>query len=137
MSDRLDSKVRKLLKLRKANDLAQQDAKQAAADLAEFEAELWSDMEDQGLKTLTLELGAPHGKVQIQRRETKFSRVLDKGALIQALSEAGIAEELTRPDVRKKQLNEYVRTLLENGSPLPPGLDFTSNKYVSVTRKRG
>jgi hypothetical protein len=133
---RLDSRARVLLELREKNSVAQRAADEAKAELDAYEAEFWSELEDLGMKSVSLDLGDPYVEVRLERRETTKSRVLDKAALVAWAREHGLAEELVKPEPRKAQLNEYVRTARENGLPLPDGLDFYFDRYVSVTRKR-
>ena len=106
---RLDTRVRRLLELRTANSLAQQAAKEAKAELDAYEAELWSELEDEGTKTWSGDLGEGFGQVRITRRETQYAEILDKQALIDSIKEEGLESELLRPDLRKKNLNALVK----------------------------
>lgn len=133
---RLDSRARRLLELRDENDRAQREAKAAKAALDDYEMEFWSELEDLGLKSVSLELGPPYGSVRLERRERRDSRVLDLRSLTEWVIAEGYAAELLRDEPRKAVLNQFVRTRTENGQPLPPGLDFTTKRYVSVTKKK-
>lgn len=181
---RLDSRVRKLLELREAYDLAQRQAKAAEQELTLYEEEFWSELEDLGMKSLNIDLGEPspdyleqrvanaraaleqaaelapvdfataanaaaraarelraadlkrvYGKVRVERRERRDARVYDLDALAEWAQRTG-RMEFIKPAVRKRALNEHVRTAMETKQPLPDGVDFVTKRYVSITRKR-
>ena len=112
-------------------------AKSAAKKAAASEARLWAAMEESKQKTTTLELGEGYGEVQVGRRETITSRVLDQEEAEAALTAAGLADEVLEPtrNVRKKVLNQHVRDLLKAGKPLPEGVDFHPRRYVQFSFK--
>lgn len=133
MSERLDTRARKVLELREEASMKQADADRAKAQRDRYEAEFWAALEDENTKTWTGDVGAPYGQIRITRRSTPRSRVLNKQALIKALRERGLAAAMLRPEPNKKALNAYVKTLQETGEPLPEGLDFYDDKGLTVT----
>lgn len=134
MSERLDTAARELLRLREAADRAKRTAEEAARQRDQAEATFWSLMDDLGLKSFTLE--QPDENISFVRRSTVYHQVIDWPTLQRAVTELGLERELTAPGPRKGVLNEFVRTALEAGRELPPGLGYRDNKYVSVTRKK-
>jgi hypothetical protein len=134
---RLDTEARKLLDLR--DDFNQ---KKLAADQAKAKAEdqqhvVFDLMRSLNQKTSgTLELGPGYGDVQLGRRETIRGRIYDLDAALDAFDNEARTDEMTKVDVRKKVLNDFVKERLETGQPLPPGVDFTRTPFIQVTRKR-
>ena len=128
---RLDTRARRLLELRAENETAQSEAKAAKEKLDNYELEFWSELEDLRLKSFTMDDGT-----RLERRETRYARVLDLEALTEWVVENGLAAELLKDAPRKAVLNKFVRTRQENGQPLPPGLDFTTDRYISVRQRR-
>ena len=70
MSERVDTLSRALVTRREARDKAKQEYERLKADYREVEQAIWDHMDDQGMTTMTLDLGTGFGKVQFQRRET-------------------------------------------------------------------
>lgn len=129
---RLDSRARTLLELREKYDLAKGEA--AAAKLARdnFEMELWSELEDLGLKAFTMDDGT-----RIERpKPTIYADVVDEEAFIEWAQESGMADEFTTAGLRKKSLNGFVRTRLESGEELPPGMSYRVDRGLRVTRPK-
>lgn len=135
MSERLDTEARQLIDRRLANDRAQKAAKLTKLRLDEQQELVHKLLEDANMKTANLELGEGYGTVQIGRRETIRSRVFDMDKALAWLEENSRREEMTKDEVRKAPMNELVRECLETGQPLPDGVDFTTTKFIQVTRK--
>jgi hypothetical protein len=134
----LKGKAAELIELKREKDrlkIAFEDAKRA---YTAAERDLWHHLdEDLGVKTITLELGEPHGTIQLQRRETIKGRVIDDEAAVAALREMGLGEAVLKdiPQVRQKVLNEHVRDILKSGGDLPEGVDFVPTRYISVSKR--
>lgn len=127
---RLDTKARRLLQLRAQAALAQRaaDAAKDARDV--FELEFWSELEDLGLRTFTMDDGT-----RLERRARKDADVVDEALLLRELEARGVLDNFTKPALTKRTLNQYVRTLTENGEELPLGLGWRTKRYISVTKK--
>lgn len=132
---RLDTAARKLLDLRADHKKKDQAAKAAKSELDEHQRVVFDLMRGMGLETTTLNLGEGYGRVQIGRRETIRSRVIDLDAALDAFESEARVDEITKTEVRKAQLNELVRERLETGQPLPEGVDFTRTPFIQVTRR--
>lgn len=133
---RLDTLARRVLaarddyeKKRKAKVKAEE--KKADAELALYEAMRAASQESSGV----LDLGKL-GKWTFARRETKRARVIDRETAIAALKAEGKDDGYTVTEIRKAPLNELVKTLQENGEPLPDGIDFSVTRYVQATKKK-
>ena len=106
----------------------------ATADYKAVEQDVLDKLEELGVKTLTVEL--PNvGSVRFTRRKpTVYGRITDIDAAQAAFAESGRADELFAPKVSASRLNEYVRECLEQGTPLPSGVDFYERPGVTVSR---
>lgn len=135
--ERLDTEARKLLDRREDNDKAQAVARKTKGAVVEQERVVFDLMKLLNQKTSgTLELGEGYGDVQLGRRETIRSRIIDHDRALEALEAAALVDEMVRADIRRAPLNELVRTCLETGQALPEGVDFTRTPFIQVTRKK-
>lgn len=138
MSERIDSRARRLVDLKDEKNKLEKEAERAARAYAEDEREFWAELADElgDIKTVTLDLGEGYGTVQLQRRETITARIVDKEAAVVSLEEAGLGPGMLGvPEIRKRALNEEVRDRLQRGEALPEGVDFNARRYITVTRK--
>jgi hypothetical protein len=129
--DRLDTKTRELLAARQEAEVAAKAAEDAKGKRDRIEMELFSLLEELGQKSATLEDGT-----RISRVTTRYADVIDKQVLARALKERGLEAEFLRDDLKKGELNKFVRTLDDAGSPLPPGLGIRFDRYVQVAKPR-
>lgn len=127
--------VRRLVELRTQRDRAKADADHAEAEYRAQEAVLWEKMENAGDTSVTKELDDHGARVQLVRRGTVYSKILDQDSLLDSLEQEGRTDEMTKPGFEKKRLNEFVRECLEQGRPLPEGLDFYERRYITITEK--
>lgn len=145
MSDRLDTRFRKLVELRRERDLAKQEATRAEKAYRAFEADLWAELEEEhgGVKSLDVDLGPGYGRVSFTRRETTYADIVDPEALARAARDEGRDLELIKQadeaarksDFRQAPLNELVRETLEHGGELLDGLSFRHDRGITITRK--
>lgn len=75
-----------------------------------------------------------HGNVTYTKHSTEFGQVQDADAFKRWCDEEG-EEDFFQPTPRKKLINELVRERIRNSQPLPPGIGFYTNDYVSQTAK--
>lgn len=132
----LPSEARKLLDKRKADEEASKKHKETKERLEAQQRIVHDLLEAQEMPTVTLDLGPGYGRVQLGKRSTIFGRVIDIDTAIAALEKEGYGEEMVKSELRKGALNEMIRTRLENGEPLPDGVDFSETRYVQVTRRK-
>jgi hypothetical protein len=136
VSERLDTLARDYVRKREAYEKANAEKKRLEEQRNAAQDAFWEALEDQGMKSTTLDLGPGFGEIQFQRRETIKGIVKDPSAAAAAIREEGLADELLgEQKVRQKVLSEYVRDWIASGQSLPEGIDFTPTRYVSITRK--
>lgn len=134
-SDSLKTRARRLADLKAEMARTQKIADAAEKQYREAERDFWLDLEEEGIKTTSFDFD-DGSTIQVQRRETITSTILDKEAAVQSLVELGYGDELLgQPEIRKKVLNEVVRNLLQAGEGLPEGVDFNPRRYITVTKK--
>jgi hypothetical protein len=130
------SKFRRLVELREKRDQTKTAADNAEKQYRVYETELFDELEEgPGEGTRRFDLGAPHGVVAFTPRETRFGRLLDADKAIEYFEETDLVEEMTKPGIEKRKLNEWVRELLEQGKPMPPGVDFYVNRGITISKK--
>lgn len=133
------SQLRRFMELREDRDEKKKAAETAEKAYREAEADLFDLIDSSPVDRLSnVDLGPPWGKVSFGKRETHFGRVI-KGMEREAIAyytAKGDLEAMTEPKLVKKRLNEDVRAHLEEGTPLPPGIDFYTNRGMTVTREK-
>lgn len=137
MSDEqaIASKFRRLVELREARDQTKTSADVAEEEYRRYEAELFDEIQDGPMKgTRRIDLG-DYGVVAFTPRETKFGRIIDADAAVEFFQKRDMAEEMTRPKIEKRKLNELVREYLDAGKNLPPGIDFYSSRGITISKK--
>jgi hypothetical protein len=113
---------------------AESDA--ASEDYRVAEQEILDVLEGLGIKTFTVELPGI-GEVRFSRRKpTLYGRIVDPDVAYMALDQQGRADELFAPKVQASRLNELVRECLEQGMPLPEGVDFYERAGITVSRSK-
>ena len=132
-------RLRRLMELREKRDSSKVAADQAEKEYRAAEADLYELLDSGPVKRLSnVDLGEPWGKVSFGARSTDYGKVI-KGMDDEALEffrRTGEFEAMTEKKLKKKRLNELVRQYLEEGKPLPPGIDFYTNRGVTITRQK-
>jgi hypothetical protein len=130
------SKFRRLVELRERRDITKGAADSAEEEYREYEAELFDEMANSPVKgTRRIDLGEPHGLVVFTPRETKFGRILNLDDALDYFEQRQMSDEMTKPGIAKRKLNEMVRELLEQGKSLPPGIDWYANRGITISKK--
>ena len=130
VSEKLDHELREYVRLRFDAEYMEGEAKAARQKADEQRDRLWDIMEAAGLKTLKHELGSMTRIVQTK------AIITDDDSLSHFLTEEGIYDAMTKRAWRQANLNELVREAIENGDPLPEGLDALSLKQIRFTRAK-
>jgi hypothetical protein len=100
------------------------------------EQDILDRLEELGLKNMTVNLPGI-GEVRFTKRKpTVYGRIVDSDAAYEAFAAEGRADELFSPKIQASRLNELVRESLEQGQPLPEGVDFYEKAGVTVSRLR-
>lgn len=129
---RLDSRARKLIELRDKYNLAKREADAAKLERDNFEMELWSELEDLGLKSFTMD----DGTQVVRPQPTIYADVVDEEAFIDWAKANGLEDEFTTEGLRKKSLNGFVRTRIESGEELPPGMSYRVDRGIRITKPK-
>lgn len=130
------SKFRRLVELREKRDETKGAADDAEEEYREYEAELFEEMSNSPIKgTRRIDLGEPYGLVVFTPRETKFGRILNLDDALDYFDQRAMTDEMTKPGIAKRKLNEMVREMLEQGKPLPPGIDWYANRGITISKK--
>jgi len=134
VSHDLNTLLRELFAAKERHHRLKQQADEATREYRALEHEALEALEELGVKTYTVAL-AGYGEVRFTaRKPTIYGRINDPDAAYAALEQAGRAEEIFAPKAAAGRLNEYVRECLEQGIPLPEGVDFYANAGVTVAR---
>lgn len=133
----LQTKLRNLMALRERRDESKKEAEVAESEYREAEAELHEELAESGIKGgLKVDLGAPYGTVAFSPRETFYGRVLDYDAALEFFEKTAQVDEFTAPRIVKARVNELVRAYIEEGKPMPEGIDWYPKRYVAITRQK-
>jgi len=134
MDTQLAEMLRTFYEKKDAHHRLKAEADAATNEYRAAEQDVLDRMDELGLKTLTVELPGVGSVRFTKRKPTIYGRITDLDAAMEAFSESGRADELFSPKVAASRLNEFVRECLEQGQPLPPGVDFYERPGVTVSR---
>lgn len=110
------------------------ESERASEEYRIAEQEVLDALEGLGIKNFTVNLPGI-GEVRFTKRKpTIYGRIVDADAAFMAFDQQGRAEELFAPKIQAARLNELVRESLEQGMPLPDGVDFYERAGVTVSR---
>lgn len=127
-------RLRRLVELRTERDMANQAYKALKKEYDALETELWDELNSSPmLPPYKIELDGE--VITISPTETKYGQVLDKEKALEALAEDGERDAFVDEKIIAARLNEYVRDKLERGERLPDGIDFYSQRPISISRK--
>ena len=128
--------VAELVRLREERDKDSAKAKKSKDAFEVFQAELYERIQKSPVKgSRKVDIGGDKGLVQIVPRATKFGRVLDREAAEAYFAEQAKTKEYIKEDFRMGRLHELVRECIEQKKPLPPGIDFYTKEYFTITFK--
>lgn len=137
MSDLAEFKSRflRLLELREERDIDKAKSKRSEAAYREYEAELFEEIKEAGIKgRLTFDFGPDVGTAKFQLRTTTYGKLEDKGAALAALKAEGLDELIYEEAVRERRLNELVRDRIEAKAELPEGVGWYDRKGITISR---
>ena len=131
------SRFIRLVELREQRDFDKAQFERSEREYREYEKELFSEVDESPLEgTIKMDLGPEHGTVSFRLNRTVYGRIIDQDTALEAFEDEAITEELTKPGIQKRRLNELVRERLENGVKLPEGIDYYENRGITISRKR-
>jgi hypothetical protein len=130
----LQQKLRRFVELREKRDAAKLAATRAESDYREAETEVWEAFDESPQEgSRKIDLGEPYGVVTFQAKETTYGRVLSEEEFLDYLEQSAQVEEYTVAKIKEARINELVRGFREQNIDLPPGLDFRTTRYVSIS----
>ncbi|CAB4183428.1 hypothetical protein UFOVP1328_17 [uncultured Caudovirales phage] len=136
MDHAMNEAMRFFYEKKQRHHILKQESDAASEEYREAEQHVLDRMEELGLKTFTVDLPGI-GEVRFTKRKpTVYGRIVDADAAYVALDKQGRAEEMFAPKVQASRLNELVREFLEQGIPLPDGVDFYERAGVTVSRAK-
>lgn len=133
----LAAKARRLFELREVRDTDKQKADASEKAYKEYEQEFFQAHDDSPIVgAFKVDLGGDIGVVSFSPRETYFGRLLDSDKAQDYFESRAMADEMFEPKVAKRRLNEFVRECLDNGQPLPDGVDFYAQRGITISRQK-
>lgn len=125
--------LRRFYEKKKRHHEAKAESDEATREYRLAEEALLDAMDEAGLKSGTYEL-PKIGKVRFTRRKpTIYGRINDIDKAMEAFENSGRVDELFHPKVEGARLNEYVRECIDQGIPLPDGVDWYAKEGVTVS----
>lgn len=135
--DFIASKCRRLLELRDVRDETKAAADESEEEYRNCEAELYEEWEDSPLKgRRRIDLGEPYGTVAFTPTKTVFGRILDADKALEYFENHGLTGSMTKPSIAKARLNELAKERVEQGQPMPDGVDWYANRRITITRPK-
>jgi hypothetical protein len=127
---------RRLVELRMVKDEAEKKAKDAKKEFETFQAEFYERIQKSPVKgSRNIDLGDDLGEVRLTPRATKYGRILDRDKAVAYLEERALDKEYLKDDFRMARVHELVRECIEQKKPIPPGFDFYTKEYFTITFK--
>jgi hypothetical protein len=134
--EELQSLARRLVVLRTAKDETKIAADNAKAEFEDFQRELFDRIDKSPVKgSRKVFLGDDLGTVKIVPRSTKYARILNRDDAEKYLRERKLDKEFLKDDFRMGRLHELIRECIEQKKPIPPGLDYYTKEYFTITFK--
>jgi hypothetical protein len=132
----LASQFRRLVEARDKRDRDKLAAQKSEDEYREVEGEIFEAMiEGPITSTLRFDFGNELGTIAFTPRETTFGRIIDADAALEFFKERGEKDAMSSRKIEKKKLNGLVRELLEQGKTMPPGIDWYTNRGVTISRQ--
>lgn len=119
------ARLEQLRDLKRAYKKAEQASKEAKAAMDLYQHELFQDMREADITTMRTSAGS------FERKTTIYGTVIDKEEFARWCHERGL-DDFVQETAVKVRLNEYIRSALDNGEPLPDGTNFYAQEYISV-----
>lgn len=122
-----------LLELKRRKALYRQlqsDADEAKAEHDALQAEVFNIMRERRILTHKAE------DASYSRKSTIYGHVQDRDAFVQWCRENELDEDILVLKEKGQPLNELVRSRIDNGEELPPGIGFYAREYVSITEAK-
>jgi hypothetical protein len=130
----IKSRFRSLVETRHARDEAKKAYEKAEEDYREVEAEIIAYLDASPIEgTIKIDVGEPYGVVSFRGNQTYYGRLLDEDQALEYYEQRAMVDEVTKPKFVMARLNEEVRQRLETGESMPPGVDYYTRRYVTIS----
>jgi hypothetical protein len=130
----LEAPFRRLVELRRNSDELKTASKKAEEEYKAFEGELWDRLHDSAMQPpFKFDFGGDLGEISFSPAETIFARLLDKDKAMRYFKSQSQDDEFVETKFVGGRLNDEVRERIDDGRPLPPGVDFTPRRYISIS----
>lgn len=126
MSETLSEKLRRLAQIKKAERRAKAEHDALTAERAQLERECFDTMEDEDGMTSSRKLDG----LSFSPTRTAYAVVQDEDEFIKWAQEND--KSLVALMAREGLLNQMVRTCLDNGEALPPGISHYTREKISI-----
>ena len=129
----LEEQVRELGRLRSEKDRTAKAADEAKLAYDKAHIALWERMDATGVGCVEVD-----GTLYSYNKPKVFGTVADNAKFYEWAVIEGNAPELFAPEPKAREglVNERVRQCLDNGEPLPPGVNFYTKQTVSQRKGR-
>lgn len=102
-------------------------AEEAKAAYDAAEREVYADMQDAGV----LSIKSTNGHIY-SARSTAYAQVQDRERFHTWCEQQGLTDDLLRVREENARINDLVRTALDEGGELPPGLGWYTREFISI-----
>jgi hypothetical protein len=127
----LEEEIRRLAVLRQEKDETRKAADKAKLAYDKAHMALWDRMDATGVGNITID-----GTLYSFNKPKVHGTVADKSAFYEWAVTEGNAPELFDTEPRQALVSERVRQMIDNGEPLPPGVNFYTEQRVSQRKAR-
>lgn len=131
--DAIKAKFAHLARLRVAKDEAKVAADTAAAAYKEYEAALYQELIDSGMKGRFEVEVEGIGSPKFQRSRSIRGRVIDPRAAREYFAANHMTQYMDEPKFAQARINELAKQHVESGKELPPGIDFYELKGINIS----
>jgi hypothetical protein len=129
--------LRRHTRLRQERDELKKAFEEAEKEYRASEDALYASLAENPIQgSVKVNLGEPYGTITFSPRETYFARIIDEDAAIEHYQQHGELDQMSNRKFAMKRVNEEVRDCLEQGKPLPPGVDYYARHGVTMTRQK-
>ena len=108
----------------------QTEADEAKGLHDKLQTEVFATMRDRKLLTHKAE------DASFSRKSTIYGHVQDRDAFVQWCRDNDLDSDILVVKEKGQPLNELVRSRIDNGEELPPGVGFYAREYVSITESK-
>jgi hypothetical protein len=134
MEEKVASKLRLLVEKKRKRDELKTALKAAEEDFRNYESEVHDELTEGPQRgSRRYDLGGDIGEVVFTPQEKFFGRVIDKDAAVAHFRAKSMEAETTEVKLSGARINEIVNECIDEGKPLPPGIDFYPKRYITVS----